>query len=137
MIISILNFSEISDADVQVVLKRLDSRLTECCFPNTGSSGILQLENTDDLSLINLKNSEENGIIYLWGGKPDLTSAIRFHNKHCADNRYGFVFTAISPALGECWSESLFLESIQLLMSERFGLPEPVDTSDQQRDFAI
>lgn len=134
MIISVVNHTngQISDEDLQFVVRAINRQITEDFEPYWSLGATLRLEGRSEkkpgkLSLPDLRG---DAILYLWS-ETDVEGALGYHDQNASGIPYGFVFTALSKKLGEPWSVTLSHEAMELIGDPEVNLlvmgPNPKD----------
>jgi hypothetical protein len=120
MLISIVNFSTISDEDVLRAVRAVNTQLHGDFAPYWHMTATLRLEghggkrppqNVKDDVHADLRG---DAIIYLWDDIPP-DQALGYHDQTNAGLPYGFVFTELSRSMGESWSVTLSHEALELI----------------------
>ena len=117
MIISVINHTNISDAEVQRVIRVINVQVEQDFYPYWSISATLRLEGRIGEGP-DLKNPAANlrgdAIIYLEDefGKND---PLGFHNLHFSGIPFGFVYTELSKLLKEPWQVTLSHEVLELI----------------------
>lgn len=120
MLISIVNFTSMPDAEVLPVVRAVNRQMAEDFNPFwnlnatlrlTGRSGTRPAPNEGALP-VELRG---DAILYLYDGEPDVEGAVGYHDQTAPGVPYGFVFTKVAAAVGEDWSVTLSHESLELL----------------------
>ncbi len=137
MNISIVNHTsgEVSDEELQHVVRAINRQIREDFVPNWGMSARLRLEgrSVEDPDEMNPPDLRGDAIIYLWN-QVDVDGAIGYHDKNARGLPYGFVFTKVAQSLGEPWSVTLSHEALELIADPETNLlvmgPHPSDDRD-------
>jgi hypothetical protein len=116
MLISLINFSRIKDAELQTVTRAINRQLAEDFQPYWGFGAQLRLEGKVGAkpSGSSLAGMRGEGVLYLWD-ESDVDGALGYHDKNHKGIPYGFVFTKLSEQLGENWTVTLSHEVLELV----------------------
>jgi hypothetical protein len=117
MIISVINHTNIPDADVQRVIRAVNVQIEQDFFPYWSIGATLRLEgrigqnpNTQNPAA----NLRGDAILYL-EDEFGTDDPLGFHALHFSGIPFGFVFTALSEQIGEPWSVTLSHEALELI----------------------
>ena len=137
MIISVFNLTggEISDEEVQRVLRAINRQITDDFQPYWSLGATLRLEGRSgdepDLTLADMRG---DAAIYLWN-EVDVEDAVGYHERNNRGIPYGFVFTALAAELEEPWSVTLSHEALEILADPEVNLlvagPHPDDPGQE------
>jgi hypothetical protein len=141
MHISLINFTEIPDAEVLKVVRAINRQLSEDFVPHWHTSARVRLEGCSPLNdtaraaIERLKQAPQDvrgdAIMYLWDKVADVDRALGYHDANNRGLPYGFVFTDLSAKLGEPWSVTLSHEVLELVGDANVNIfaagPHPED----------
>jgi subtilisin family serine protease len=136
MLISVINFSSKTDAEVQDVIRAINRQLEQDFAPYWHRSGELRLEGGVGRKPKPEKASEMrgHGVLYLQDEVGDV-DALGYHDINLRGIPYGFVFLDLCEELGENWTVTLSHEALELVMDPEANLlvtgPHPEDPSRQ------
>jgi hypothetical protein len=132
MLISVVNYSTLSDEDVQIAIRAVNRQIAEDFAPYWGFGGKLRLEGgvgrvPDQQNLSELRG---DAMLYLYDNT-DPQGALGSHGQSARGVPYGFVFADLCLRLGDPWSMTLSHEALELLADPRGNLlargPHPGD----------
>jgi hypothetical protein len=141
MHISLINFTQIADAEVLTVVRAINRQLSEDFVPHWHMSARVRLEGCSPLNdkskatVERLKQAPQDvrgdAIMYLWDRMADVDQALGYHDANNRGLPYGFVFTDLSKKLGEPWSVTLSHEVLELVGDASINIfaagPHPKD----------
>lgn len=117
MIISVINHTDLADAEVQRAIRAINVQIEQDFYPYWSIGATLRLEGRIGENP-NLRNPAANlrgdAILYLEDqfGRGD---PLGFHDLHFSGIPFGFVFTELSRQLGEPWQVTLSHEALELI----------------------
>jgi hypothetical protein len=116
MLISVINYSNIPDEEVQAGIRAINRQIANDFAPYWGFGGQLRLEGgigrvPDQQNLSELRGE---AMIYLYDDL-NVSNAFGSHGKNFRGVPFGFVFTALCAQLNEPWSITLSHEALELL----------------------
>jgi hypothetical protein len=116
MIISVVNFSKVSDADVQSTIRAINQQISQDFEPYWFMGARLRLEGRASDKPMPQSPEELRGdaIIYLWD-QTDVPNALGYHEANNRGIPYGFIFMELAAKLGEAWSVTLSHEALELI----------------------
>jgi hypothetical protein len=116
MIISIINHSDIPDADVQEALRAINTQIEYDYRPYWSIGATLRLEGHSVAKPEKEMPRDMRGhaVLYLWSGK-DVDDALGYHDANAAGIPFGFVFTELAKQLKEPWQVTLSHEALELV----------------------
>jgi hypothetical protein len=116
MIISVVNFSGVSDAEVQTVIGAVNRQIADDFEPYWSMGARLRLEGRSGKQPTPQTPPELRGdaIIYL-SDQIDVAGALGYHDANNNGIPYGFVLMDLSAQLGEPWSVTLSHEALELI----------------------
>jgi hypothetical protein len=116
MLISIVNFTAIPDAEVQGVVRAINRQIAEDFEPYWSMGARLRLEGKAGRTPQKQFPQELRGdaILYLWD-QVDLDGALGYHDQNNVGLPFGFVFTHLAKQLGEPWSVTLSHEALEMI----------------------
>jgi hypothetical protein len=116
MIISLVNFSEVSDADVQYVIRAINRQISQDFEPYWSMGARLRLEGRAGVQPMPQSPAELRGdaIIYLWD-RIDVAGVLGYHAENNQGIPYSFVLMELSAQLGEPWSVTLSHEALEVI----------------------
>ncbi len=119
MEISVINYSRVSDHDVQRAIRSINRQISEDFFPYWGINGQLRLEghsNFNKKKIINLRNLRGQALILIVD-KPISKGddSYGFHDIHSLGIPLGFVHTGMSKELNEPWEVTFSHEALELI----------------------
>lgn len=116
MIISVINHSDIADADVQAALRAINTQIESDYRPYWSIGATLRLEgrSVDKPDADDPRDMRGHAVLYLWDGS-DVDGALGYHDANAAGIPYGFVFTELARQLKEPWTVTLSHEALELL----------------------
>ncbi len=116
MIISIVNFSKVSDAEVQQTLRAINRQISQDFEPYWFMGARLRLEGRvgDTPAPQSAAELRGDAIIYLWD-QTDVPGALGYHQANNRGIPYGFVFMDLAAKLKEPWSVTLSHEALELI----------------------
>jgi hypothetical protein len=125
VIISVINHAsaEISDDELQMVIRCINRQLKEDFEPYWGFGGQLRLEGRSgkEPASDNPVDLRGDGIIYIWDTL-EPREAVGEHNKYYSGIPNGYVFTEIARKLNENWSVTLSHEALELIADPQLNL---------------
>lgn len=116
MIISVVNFAQVPDAEVQEVLRAINRQIADDFEPYWYMGARLRLEGNVGNRPMPQSPAELRGdaIIYLWD-QIDVPDALGYHEANNRGIPYGLVLIELSAQLGEPWSVTLSHEALELI----------------------
>lgn len=116
MIISLINHSDIPDADVQEALRAINTQLEYDYRPHWSIGATLRLEghSADKPEKETPRDMRGHAVLYLWSGS-DVDDALGYHDANAAGIPFGFVFTELAKQLKEPWQVTLSHEALELV----------------------
>jgi hypothetical protein len=118
MQISIINHTngQVSDEELQTVIRAINRQIREDFAPYWGMSAVLRLEGRSAQEPDHVQTADLRGdaIIYLWD-EADVEGAIGYHFANNRGIPFGFVFTQVAREIGEPWSTTLSHEALELI----------------------
>src|SRR5262245_25198446 len=113
MIISLVNFSRVSDVEVQDVIRAVNRQITQDFEPYWSMSSRLRLEGRAGVQPMPQSPAELRGdaIIYL-ADKIDVPRVLGYHAENNQGIPYGFVLMDLAAQLGDPWSVTLSHEAL-------------------------
>jgi hypothetical protein len=116
MIISIVNFSAIPDAEVERALRAINRQIEGDFAPYWSMAALLRLEgrSTARPELQRPPDLRGDAIIYLWD-ELNIADALGYHDANNQGIPYGFVFTEIAREINEPWTVTLSHEALELI----------------------
>ena len=125
MIISVINHTNgtISDQVAQRVIRAMNRQIAEDFDPYWSMSATLRLEGKSGQTPDVQEPADMRGdaIIYLWD-EVNVADALGFHDRNFRGIPFGFVFTALSTALGENWTVTLSHEALEMIADPEVNL---------------
>lgn len=123
MIISIIDGTNIDDAEVQRVVRAVNRQLAEDFKRHWHRDVQLRLEGwtgekPDPANPVDMRG---DAVLYLWD-EADVAGALGYHDNTAAGVPYGFVFIKLSTELGLDWSVTLSHEALELAMDPDVNL---------------
>ncbi len=118
MLISLVNFTKIPDADLQTVVRAINRQIAEDFEPVWNWSARVRLEGRAGAKPSSTERFPEelrgDAIMYL-ATKVDSDGVLGFHDKNFAGLPFGFVSTELSEKLDEAWTVTLSHETLELV----------------------
>lgn len=116
MIISIVNFSSVSDDEVQRTLRAINQQVAADFEPYWHMGATLRLEGRASAEPRKVSPAELRGdaILYLWD-QADIPGALGYHDANFHGLPYGFVFRELADQIGEPWSVTLSHEALEMI----------------------
>ncbi|MGD1097719.1 MAG: hypothetical protein ABSB35_37745 [Bryobacteraceae bacterium] len=116
MIISVVNFSGVSDSDVQSTIRAINRQIGQDFEPYWFMGARLRLEGRAGDKPTPQTPAELRGdaIVYLWD-RTDVPDALGYHQANNQGIPYGFVFMELAEKLSEPWSVTLSHEALELI----------------------
>jgi hypothetical protein len=119
MDITLVNYSQYTDEDVQVVVRAINAQIRDDFRPFWDQEAELRLGRRASVALDPQHPVELRGdaILYLLDepNLPGLEGILGYHDENAQGLPFGFVFTSISEQLGEPWSVTLSHEALELI----------------------
>lgn len=124
MIISVINHTngKISDQEAQRVIRAINRQIAQDFDPYWSMSATLRLEGRSS-EQPNIASADMRGdaVIYLWD-QVNVVDALGFHDRNFRGIPFGFVFTALSAAVGENWTVTLSHEALEMIADPEVNL---------------
>ncbi len=116
MRISLLNFTNIPDDDVQAVIRVINRQISEDFQPYWGIGASLRLEGKASLrpGMQRPVDMRGDAILYL-SDTHNVDDLLGYHDMNFAGIPYGFVYTWLSVLLREEWTVTLSHEALELI----------------------
>jgi hypothetical protein len=118
MIISLVNFSDKKDEEVQRVIRAINRQIAQDYEPYWHMGAQLRLEGRASSKPTADKSQPQelrgDAILYLWD-EEDVEDALGYHDANFLGLPFGIVFTKLSEELGEAWSVTLSHEALELI----------------------
>ena len=136
MIISLINRTDISDQEVQRVIRAINRQINEDFAPHWDIEATIKLEGAlpGQVNLASLANLRGDAILYLID-QFDNNDPFGFHDLTNLGIPFGVVFTKLARLLGEEWSTTLSHEALELAADaevNRLAMGPHPDDSDRQ-----
>jgi hypothetical protein len=139
MNISVCNFTDKSDEEVEGVLRAINRQIAEDFAPYWNLEARLRLEgrSSSNLPIAALKQNPQDlrgdAILYLWDKVADVPGALGYHDQNNKGLPFGFIFTEIADRLGEPWSVTMSHEALELVADTNVNVlaagPHPADST--------
>ncbi|MBI4509738.1 MAG: hypothetical protein HY698_08870 [Deltaproteobacteria bacterium] len=132
MIISIVNFSALSDEEMQRTIRAINRQLDRDFEPYWHMGARLRLEGPAGREPRRQNPSElrGDGIVYVWD-EVDIPGALGYHDANNRGIPYGFVFRELCDEIGEPWSVTLSHEALEMVGDANVNLlaagPNPTE----------
>lgn len=138
VIISIVDGTNIEDAEVQRVIRAINRQLAEDFKRYWHRDVQLRLEGwtgekPDPAHPVDMRG---DAVLYLWD-EADVAGALGYHDQTAAGVPYGFVFTKLAKELGQHWSVTLSHEALELAMDPDVNLLAQGPHPDKQENGRI
>ncbi len=136
MLISVINYSTISDEDVHVAIRAVNRQIAEDFAPYWGFGGTLRLDGGvgKEPDQQNLSELRGDAMLYLYDNT-NPQGALGSHGQSARGVPYGFVFADLCVRVGDPWCMTLSHEALELLGDPQGNLlakgPHPADPTRQ------
>ena len=140
MIISVINLSKRSDAEVQNVIRAVNRQIREDFTPVWDVVGVLRLAGHCGRkpSQRQIPDLRGDAVLYIWE-KIDISDALGYHAANYRGIPYGIVSIKLSEDLNQPWSHTFSHEALELLSDPMCNLlvegPHPQSRRRDQRVF--
>lgn len=124
MLISVINLSQLADAEVQNVIRAVNRQLREDFTPIWDIIGVLRLEGhggSRKPSQKQIPDMRGDAVLYIWD-KMDVDGALGYHAKNYRGIPFGIVSTKLAEALKQPWSHTFSHEALELLSDPQCNL---------------